>query len=160
MSNLAYISGHIVERTVRMELSSNDRRILAALSDNARMPVAELSRRVNLSRSTVRQRLERLERSGVIVGYTLRLGDEIERQRLRAIVMIEADPKANASIVRALRSLDAVRELYAVNGVFDMSATLVVDSTEDLDEALDTLGRIEGVEKTVSSIVLSTKFQR
>ncbi|MEM1191747.1 MAG: Lrp/AsnC family transcriptional regulator [Pseudomonadota bacterium] len=143
-----------------MELSGNDRRILAALSDNARMPVAELARRVNLSRSTVKQRLERMERSGIIVGYSLRLGDDIGRQRLRAIVMIQADPKANASIVRSLRSLDAVRELYAVNGLYDLSATLVVDSTEDLDEALDTLGRLEGVEKTVSSIVLSTKIQR
>ncbi|MEM9313049.1 MAG: Lrp/AsnC family transcriptional regulator [Pseudomonadota bacterium] len=143
-----------------MELSGNDRRILAALSDNARMPVAELARRVNLSRSTVKQRLERMERSGIIVGYSLRLGDDIERQRLRAIVMIQADPKANASIVRSLRSLEAVRELYAVNGLYDLSATLVVDSTEDLDEALDTLGRLEGVEKTVSSIVLSTKIQR
>lgn len=143
-----------------MDLSPKDRRILAALSDDARISFVELARRVGLSRSTVKERIARLERSGVIVGYTLRLGDSVERQRLKALVMIQVEAKSSVGVVRALRSIEAVRELYAVNGVFDLSATVVADSTEDLDEALDKLGQIDGVEKTVSSIVLSTKFQR
>lgn len=143
-----------------MELSKNDRQILSVLTENARTPVAEIARQVRLSRSTVVQRIERLERSGAITGYTVRLSNDIQRGSLRALVMISVIPKSTAGVVRSLRALKPVRELYAVNGVFDLSAIVVAQSTEELDHALDKLGNIEGVEKTVSSIVLSTKFAR
>ncbi|MEM1154119.1 MAG: Lrp/AsnC family transcriptional regulator [Pseudomonadota bacterium] len=143
-----------------MELSKNDRQILSVLTENARTPVAEIARQVGLSRSTVVQRIERLERSGAITGYTLRISNDIQRGLLRALVMISVIPKSTAGVVRSLRALKPVRELYAVNGVFDLSAIVVAQSTEELDHALDRLGNIEGVEKTVSSIVLSTKFAR
>ena len=56
-----------------MQLNDKDRELLFLLSENARMPVAELARRLDLSRTTVQARLERLEGQGVIAGYQVRL---------------------------------------------------------------------------------------
>ncbi|HBB83887.1 MAG TPA: AsnC family transcriptional regulator, partial [Sulfitobacter sp.] len=57
------------------QLDDTDRALIAALQSNARLPVADLARSLGLARTTVQARLERLERSGAIVGYTLRLGE-------------------------------------------------------------------------------------
>ena len=62
-----------------MQLSDKDRELLSLLSENARMPVAELARRLDLSRTTVQARLERLEGQGVIAGYQVRLSDALSR---------------------------------------------------------------------------------
>jgi DNA-binding Lrp family transcriptional regulator len=74
--------------------------------------------------------------------------------------MISSNAKFSAAIVRKLRAMPALKSLYAVNGVYDMIAVVSAESTRLLDEALDAIGEMEGVEKTVSSIILSTKFER
>ena len=95
-----------------------DANLIANLRDNARASVAELGRRLGLSRTTVQARIERLERRGVILGYTVRLADEIERAAVRAHVMIVVGPKDARSVEAALRALPAVRLLHSVSGAF------------------------------------------
>ncbi len=56
-------------------LDRADERILAELTKNARISHAELAARINLSRNAVRQRIDRLERDGLIVGYTIIAGN-------------------------------------------------------------------------------------
>ncbi len=90
----------------------------------------------------------------------MRFSEAYIEGQIQTHVMISSDPKHNAQIVRALRQMPEVQSLYAVNGIYDMIAMLNADSTRTLDQALDQIGDIEGIEKTVSSIVLSTKFER
>ena len=141
-------------------MDDSDKRLLAALRENARLPVAELGRRLGLSRTTVQSRIERLERQGVIVGYSARLSPEHERGAVRAHVMITVRPKEARAVEAALRVISEVSVLQSVSGPFDMVAQVVADSTARMDDVVDAIGALDGVERTTSSIVLSTKFDR
>ena len=145
-----------------MLLDETDKHLLNLLSANCRESIAALARTLKLSRSTVKDRIERLERRDIIKGYTLRLSDEFAARQIQVQVqvMITSEPKLSAQIVRNLKKMQTVKALYAVNGVYDMIAMLSTDSTKTLDQTLDSIGAMEGVLKTVSSIILSTKFER
>ena len=141
-------------------MDEKDKQLLTLLSANSRESVSELSRRLNLSRSTVQDRIEKLERQGIIRGYTIRLSDEYLWSQVVAHVMINTDQKQSVSIARDLKRIDAVKALHTVNGIHDMIAIVSADSTQSLDSVLDKIGEIDGVEKTASSIILSTRFER
>jgi DNA-binding Lrp family transcriptional regulator len=105
-------------------------------------------------------RLAKLEREGVIVGYTVRVNDAVERGHVRAHVMITVLPKQMAAVVEALHAMPEVRALHSVSGAFDLVAMVVVPAVADMDELTDRIGAIDGVERTTSSIILSAKFER
>ena len=105
-------------------------------------------------------RLARLEAEGLIAGYTVRMGSEAERGHIRAHIMITVLPKQMTSVVMALREIPEVRELHSVSGEYDLIALGVVRAVNDMDVLTDAIGAIEGVERTTSSIILSTKFER
>ena len=141
-------------------MDETDRNLLAALSENARRSTTELGRRLGLSRTTVQSRIERLERSGVVTGYTVRLSEAHERGLIRAYVMLTVAPKQTASVVAAARRMPAVRLLQSVSGPFDLIAEAATPNAAEMDALIDALGALEGVERTTSSIVLSTKIDR
>jgi DNA-binding Lrp family transcriptional regulator len=137
-----------------------DRQLIALLRENARAPTAALARSLGLSRTTVQSRIERLERAKVIVGYSVRLSEAQERGAVHAYIMITVKPKHASQVEREVRKLKEVRVLQAVSGAFDMMAQATADSITDMDELIDAIGELDGVERTTSSIVLSTKFER
>jgi DNA-binding Lrp family transcriptional regulator len=143
-----------------MPLDDTDRALLALLRDNARAGVAELARRLGLARTTVQSRLARLERERVIAGYTVVTPDEAESALVRAHVLITARPKAGAGIEAALRKWPELRTLHSVSGPFDLIAVLAADSIGTLDRLIDRIGALDGVERTTSAIVLSTRIAR
>lgn len=143
-----------------MELTSKDRELLALLGENARIPVATLAKRLSLSRTTVQARLERLEREGVIAGYGVRLSDAYSSGLVRAHILITLAPKSLARVTAALAKLEAVTVLHSVSGSFDLIAIIAAPSIAELDRVIDEIGMIEGVERTLSSIVLSTRIMR
>lgn len=137
-----------------------DRDLLALLSENARMPTAVLARRLGLSRSTVQAKIERLERDGVIAGYGVRLSDAYEKGLVRAHILITLAAKALGGVTRELQALPHVRSVYSVSGSFDLIAIVAARSISELDQIIDAIGAIEGVDKTLSSIILSTRIDR
>ena len=143
-----------------MEISNSDRRLIAALQRDARQSVSELARALGVSRTTVQKRLERLQASGVIDGYSVKLSDGFRAQGLQAYVSLVVKPQCSAPVAKALQRLPRVEALYAVSGKVDLVAILRVGSPPELDETLDAIGAIEGVLDTESAIVLSTKFDR
>jgi uncharacterized protein with GYD domain len=90
----------------------------------------------------------------------VRLSDEAETRRLRAIVMITADPKQADRVSGELKRIADVRTLSAVSGAYDMMAIVEADTTARMDAVLDRIGKAMGVARTVSSIILSEKFSR
>jgi len=136
-----------------------DTALLALLAEDARAPVATLARRLGLARTTVQARLDRLETTGVIAGYTLRLGARA-RPRLRATVLITIEPRAGPRVIARLKALPAVRAVHSVSGRFDLIVEVTTDHTEALDAALDDLGATEGVKSSESLIHLATKLDR
>jgi DNA-binding Lrp family transcriptional regulator len=141
-------------------MRDTDAKLLALLKTNAREPTASLARKLGLARSTVQERIARLERDGTIKGYSVRLSDDVESRRLRAVVMISADPKQADRVGAELKRMGEVRSLSAVAGAYDMIAVVEADTTARMDAALDRIGRATGVARTVSSIILSEKFAR
>jgi DNA-binding Lrp family transcriptional regulator len=151
-------SRHFAEPGTHMD--EIDQALIARLQENARAPVAELARALSLSRTTVQSRLERLERTGVVTGYTVRLSEAHERGQIHAYVMLTVVPKQAASVVAAARRMSAVRQLQSVSGPFDLIARCAAPSVAAMDELIDALGALDGVERTTSSVVLSTKIDR
>ncbi|HKC16603.1 MAG TPA: Lrp/AsnC family transcriptional regulator [Steroidobacteraceae bacterium] len=143
-----------------MLIDAVDRRILALLRENARMSTALLGRQLGVSRTTVHSRIERLLARRVITGFTVRMGADQERDQIQAQVMIAAVQKVLARVEAALRALPEVRKLYSVSGQHEFIAIVVTDSVGEMDQLLDRIGTIEGVDRTESSIVLSTRIDR
>jgi DNA-binding Lrp family transcriptional regulator len=137
-----------------------DERLILALRENARASTAELARLVGRSRTSVQSRIDRLEKRGVIVGYGVRLAPEHGQGAVRAHVMIKVGPKEARAVTAALRAIDAVRVLHSVSGEVDLIAVAVTSSVADMDQVIDRIGALDGVERTTSSIILSTKFDR
>jgi DNA-binding Lrp family transcriptional regulator len=137
-----------------------DRQLLDLLRTNAREPVAELARKLGVARTTVQERLRRLEESGTIAGYTVRLGQTAERPAITAHVLLEVSAKRAESVIRELKALVPLRGVYAISGAFDYLAIVETGSTHEMDAILDRIGRLDGVGRTESSIVLSVKFER
>ena len=137
-----------------------DEHLLARLRDNARAPVAELARALGLSRTTVQSRLAKLERNGVIAGYAVKLAGAYESGRVHAFIMLTVEPKQAAAVTAALKRMTGARRLQSVSGPFDMIATVEAAGVAEMDATIDEIGAVKGVERTNSSIVLSTKFDR
>lgn len=141
-------------------LDQTDRRLLALLQADAREPVSSLARKLDLARSTVQERIAKLERSGVIAGYTIRTGEDFAQRQIAAHVMISVDPKMAIGLTADLKKMPEVRTLAAISGTYDMMAEVAAETTAKIDAILDAIGRLKGVQKTMSSIVLSVKFER
>jgi DNA-binding Lrp family transcriptional regulator len=141
-----------------MTIDATDQKLIALLREDARASAALLGRKLGLARTTVQSRIDRLIARGEISGFTVRMGDE--RGQIQAQVMITAAPRLAPRIEAALRALPEVRRLYSVSGRFDMLAVLLAGSVGEMDAAIDRIGGLEGVERTESSIVLSTRIDR
>jgi DNA-binding Lrp family transcriptional regulator len=139
-------------------MRDSDTKLISLLKANAREPTAALARKLGLARSTVQERIARLEREKTIKGYTVRLSEE--SVGLQAIVMISADPKQADRVAGELKRIAEVRSLSAVSGAYDMVAAVEADTAARMDAVLDRIGKAHGVARTVSSIVLSEKFSR
>lgn len=137
-----------------------DEHLLARLRDNARASVAELARALGLSRTTVQSRLAKLERNGVIAGYAVKLAPSYEQGRVHAFIMLTVEPKQAAAVTSALKRMPGVRRLQSVSGPFDMIATVEAAGVAEMDATIDEIGAVKGVERTNTSLVLSTKFDR
>jgi len=142
-----------------MTTTDEDRKLLALLRANARESTASIARKLGLSRTTVQERIARLERTGAIAGYTLREPDG-RSSALSALVLLNVDAKVSETVVRELKSMPMVSALRAVSGVFDYVATVEADTTAELDRELDRIGRLDGIARTQTLVVLSTRFER
>jgi DNA-binding Lrp family transcriptional regulator len=141
------------------QIDDTDRALIALLQENARLPVATLARRLGLARTTVQARLDRLENSGVIAGYALRLGAQA-RPPLRATVLLSIEPRSGPAVLARLKSLPQVRRVHTTSGRFDLIVTVEAATTEALDDTLDRIGEARGVRGSESLIHLATKLDR
>ena len=143
-----------------MKISPADERLLSVLREDARASTAQIARRLGLSRTTVQSRIDRLEQQGVIAGYTVRTHEDYEQGQVRAHVLITLAPRQSATIEAALRKIPELRVLHSVSGPFDLIAIVAAASIVELDRLIDHIGQLEGVERTTSAIVLSTRIER
>lgn len=137
-----------------------DRSLISLLKQNARMPVAALAQSLGLARSTVQSRMERLERQGVIAGYTVRLGEAAEKSTIRATALLQIEPRTLPAVLARLKGVRQVASAHTTSGRFDLIVGLAAGSTEALDAALDAIGDVPGVRSSESLVHLSTRIDR
>lgn len=137
-------------------MDDTDRQLLALLRDNARMPATTLAKALRVSRATVQNRIDKLEQTGLIVGYTVRLKPEAEAHRIRAFATIAVEGNKTGKVLQALRGEPNVQTLHTTNGRWDIIAELRADSLESFDRTLDRVRLIDGVQATETSILLTT----
>lgn len=142
-----------------MKYDEIDAKLLDLLAENARESVTALARKLGLARTTVQARIERLETTGSIAGYTLRRGAKA-RAPLRATVLISIEPRTGPAVLARLKLLSAVEQVQTTSGRWDLIAILSAPTTEALDETLDDIGAAKGVKSSESLIHLSTKIDR
>lgn len=143
-----------------LNLDETDQLLLKLLQTNSRESTSALARQLGVSRSTVQDRINRLERRKVISGYTIRYNDAFSGRQINAHVLIQVNPKQSQKIVNALSKMSAVMTVQTVSGIYDLVTTVRALTTEEMDTVLDKIGELPGVEKTTTSIVLTTKFER
>jgi DNA-binding Lrp family transcriptional regulator len=137
-------------------MDDTDRRLLALLRDDARLPVATLARALGVSRATVQNRIARLRREGVIQGFTLRVRPDAEGRRVRAVMLVAIEGKSSQPVVRALRALPEVAAVHTTNGRWDLVVELRTEGLEQFDQALGRIRSIDGVAQTETSLLLSS----
>ena len=137
-----------------------DRNIIALLRADARLSLAMLARRLKVARSTIQARLERLEDNGTIAGYTLKLGQGADPNRLRATVLLTIEPRTQAALLTRLKSISEVERVYTTSGRVDLLLQIACPNTQVLDQVLDQIGAMTGGHSSESLIHLSTKIDR
>ena len=130
-----------------------DKKIIVMLERNSRISNVELAAKLGVSEGTVRNRLERLMRE-----KTLRFTVEtISKIGFRAVVLIRFNPqKPTAALVKFLLALKGIRGVKEVSGEWDVVCEVNVDSPEDYNELIEKIRTFDGVEQTVSLIVLKS----
>lgn len=134
-----------------------DQRLISALRHDARASLSDLALTLGVSRTTVRGRIERLRRSGEIVGFTVVLKGDAARDPVRGLMMIGIEGRGTDRILRQLNGLSAVRAIHSTNGRWDVIVEIGTATLEDLDDVLSRIRRFDGIAHSETSLLLSTK---
>ena len=137
-------------------LDDVDRQLISLLRDDGRISVAMLAKQLRVARGTVQNRIARLERDGVIVGYTLRLKPQAEAHHIRAMMTLAVEGTRTPEVLRILRGHPAITGLHSTNGRWDLVAELRADTLESFNRVLGAIRLIDGVSSTETHILLST----
>jgi DNA-binding Lrp family transcriptional regulator len=137
-------------------LDDTDRELIGLLRDDARLSVVALAGKLRVARATVQNRIARLEKSGTIVGYTVKLKPSAEAHRIRAIMSIAVEGNRAAEIRRELSGPPDVIALHSTNERRDLIAELRADTLEAFDKVLNAIRLTDGIAITEASILLSS----
>lgn len=133
-----------------------DQRLITLLRHNGRRSVSDLALELGVSRATVRSRMERLERSGDIVGYTVILRADAVSLPVRGIMLIEVEGRAGDRVVDALAGFPEVSAIHTTNGRWDLVIELGATSLTEFDGILRRIRLITGVIASETNLLLAT----
>jgi len=141
-------------------LDDKDRILVAALRRNARESLVSLARSVGLSRSATQERMRRLEREGVIRGYTVELASEHE-PAVRAMIAVTFEPGFRCrQVVPHLSGIPEITACHSLTGSIDLMIMVSCDSNATLNRVRDRIATVKGVATATTHIVLATEWSR
>ena len=141
-------------------LTTKDEELIGLLKVNAREPVAALARKLGVSRTTIQDRLKRLEAQGVIAGYGVKLAKELAANGISAMITISVEPRKQIEVTKLVAKIAQVETLHTVSGKFDLMAQVRTINSENMDLLIDQIGIIPGVTEIETAVILSTKVDR
>jgi len=138
------------------QMDALDQQLIALLRKDARTNVAALAKKLGVSRGTVTNRIARLEASGVIVGYTVRLRPDAEPSEITAWMSVAVEGNQTRAVIASLLGEPGVAELHDTNGRWDLLAGLRATSLTELSQVLERIRLIRGISSTETSLHLAT----
>ena len=139
------------------EMDETDRQLISALRHNARASLSDLAASLNVSRTTIRGRIEKLRRSGEIVGFTVVLKGDVARDPVRGLMMLGIEGRGTERILRQLAGMSTVRAIHTTNGRWDVIVEIGTDTLEELDKNLAHIRRLDGIAHSETSLLLNTR---
>ena len=132
--------------------------IIQILKKNARLPINSIAEQLGVSRLTVQRKIKKMEESGQILGYTVRLEKEKFKHKVKGWMTINASANKEEKAIKKMMQIPEVTSLYTTNGKWDLAAEITANSLEDFDRAVSKLRAIEGIETTETNLLLSSRI--
>ncbi|MDM7851387.1 Lrp/AsnC family transcriptional regulator [Pseudochrobactrum kiredjianiae] len=133
-----------------------DQKLITLLRHNARRSISDLALDAGVSRATARARLERLEKDGHILGYTVILRADTVEQAVRGIMMIAIEGHVTERVVKALGGFSEISEIHTTNGRWDLIAEINADTLSDFDSVLRRVRLVPGITNSETNLLLAT----
>jgi Lrp/AsnC family transcriptional regulator for asnA, asnC and gidA len=135
-------------------LDDIDRRILKILQRNSRTPLREISKEVGLAESTIYERIKKLKEKGIIKKFTVILDPNSLGFNVLSFILIKTKAGMYSHVAEEIKKYPEICEVYETTGDYDMVVKIRTKSSTELNEFLDRIGSIEGVESTHTMVVL------
>jgi DNA-binding Lrp family transcriptional regulator len=139
-----------------LDMDETDRHLLSLLRQDARLSIAALSHKLAVSRGTVTNRIAKLQSTGVIVGYTVRVRPDVQHSEIKAWMGIAVDGNQTRAVIASLLGEPGVATLHDTNGRWDLLAELRAENLQDLAKVLERIRLVKGISNTETSIHLET----
>ena len=133
-----------------------DENLITLLRHDARRGISDLALDLGVARATVRARMDRLERSGAILGYTVVLRADAVDAPVRGIMMVEVEGRTADRVIHALGGFPEVSAIHTTNGRWDIIAEFGSATLTDLDTVLRRIRLIPGIMSSETSLLLAT----
>jgi DNA-binding Lrp family transcriptional regulator len=135
-----------------------DNQIIALLKRNARMLVTQMARELGVSRVTIDAHIKKMETSGVISGYTVKLGTEEFRHKVSGWILISVQANKEEYAIEKMIGTPEITRLHTTNGKWDLAAEIQVPTLEHFDAVISKLRQIDGITETDTSLLLSSRI--
>jgi DNA-binding Lrp family transcriptional regulator len=137
-------------------MDATDQKLLTLLRRNGRRSISDLGHELGASRATVRARIERMEKRGDIVGYTVVLRADAITMPVRGITLVQLEGRAADRVVEVLGGFPEIAAVHTTNGKWDLIVEIGADSLSDLDVALRRIRLLPGVTASETNLLLAT----
>lgn len=143
----------LIEQSV---MDATDRKLLALLRHDGRRSVTKLALDLGISRATVGSRIERLQASGEVLGFTVVLRPDAADLPVRGIMMISVEGNQAQSVIQALGRFPEISEIHTTSGRWDLVVRLGAWNLSELDEVLHRVREVPGIVGSETSLLLAT----
>lgn len=134
-----------------------DGRLIGALRRNGRASLSNLAADLGVTRSTVRARLDRLVAGGEIAGFTVLTRSDVRPDAVRGLMMVEVAGGGAERAMKRLTAMPQVQAVHSTNGTWDMIVEIGARTLEEFDQVLFAIRRLDGVTRSETSLLLSTR---
>ncbi len=132
-----------------------DKKNLNLLQNNARISNAEIARRINMAPSGVLERIRKLEKKGVILGYETRLNHKILGLVLTVLILVKTKDAVGSTLIgEEIAKIGEVQEVFYIAGEYNYLVKARISDTDNLKELLKKFGDIGGVVDTRTTLVI------
>jgi DNA-binding Lrp family transcriptional regulator len=140
-----------------IKMDDTDHILIAELRRDGRASLSDLAMRLGLARATVRARMERLQATGEIAGFSVLTRGDVTASPVRALMMIGIEGRGAEKTMARLAGIPAVQAVHSTNGRWDLIAEIGTATLLELDEVMFRVREIDGVVTSETNLLLSTR---